>query len=129
MAMSWDTVKRKIEQRVPNYLELLTSFQDDYHVMHDVYWQGVITNLPLPADGDEVLLDMSRRPHDQVEAWNDVGIIPHSLACSIWVDVQEGGWCLGGALTWEAVERYRMWGFGTMSDWTTDEWIDSEEAP
>lgn len=59
------------------------------------YFQGLRTHNILPADGNKIAPDKTKKPADQGENWADIGIVlPSSMELAVQVDVYEGprGW-------------------------------------
>ena len=51
---------------------------------HGWYFQGIGTADKLPANGEEVVPDLSRHPHYQSESWADLGInFPATIECAV----------------------------------------------
>jgi hypothetical protein len=69
-----ETLKNKANARLNSIWLGLIAKQDAFHTLHGRYFQGIRTHRITPKDGDESEADLTRKPTDQVEDWNDFGI-------------------------------------------------------
>ena len=84
MALS-QVLKDQIDPVIDDLVTQLVSIQSTYKTANDKYWQGITCVATLPADGNEESSDLTVKPTDQAETWDDESI---SLAATLPVRLQ-----------------------------------------
>ena len=65
------TLKDQVDPVIDDLVTQLTSIQSTYKTANNKYWQGIDCVPILPADGTSQSADLTVKPTDQVESWND----------------------------------------------------------
>lgn len=74
-----------------DFLAHIAARQDAYSAIHGKYFQGISTHSVVPADGFETAPDLSVKPTDQAEDWDDIGfILPDTLPCAVEIHTYDG---------------------------------------
>ena len=110
MALS-QTLKDQIDPILDDLVTDLASIQSTYKTANDKYWQGVPCVSITPADGNEESTDLTVKPTDQDENWNDEAIsLASTLPVHLQVDSYDGpqgfGYVVIGIVI-EATRTYR----------------------
>lgn len=67
------------------------TWEANYLAVHGGYWQGIINPSVIPADNNEVALNLARRPTDQIEDWAAANLtLPATLPMAFQIDVHNG---------------------------------------
>ena len=129
-------LKVKIDGQLSSLLTHLETRQEVYFTANGRYFQGIRTHAFLPKGeiGEETPPDMTRKPTDQAEDWNDVGIIlPAEMPFALAIDVYEGprghGWSARTEVEYQgqqvaSAEFARQVGFGPDAEHYTHDWQD-----
>lgn len=117
----------KINTLLANFKTALTSAQSNYFTAKGRYWQGLQTPLVIPTDQNELVVEKTHHPTDQVESWEDVSIVlPASLSIALAVHVYDGplghGYMVIGKV--KLGEQYWMRSVNMGPEvWRTHKWI------
>ena len=97
-----------------------------------IHFQGIVTPATPPDDGASVVPDLTKKPTDQAEAWEDLftGLtaLDSPWACSMQIDVYDGplgkGWTLTARATKDNILMSKVWSFGPEERGT--DWIETD---
>lgn len=65
----------------------LVTAQKNYLRVKGRYWQGIALTSGIPADGNELPADFSRKPTDQQESWDSIGLRTDKATLPLRVEV------------------------------------------
>ena len=103
--------------------------QDAYILTHDgKYFQGLDTNDPLPANGNEMAPNFLHQPTDQVATWTPADF-PPNVPSSLRIDVYTGnvaGWVATLSFTYGGLLWQKAHGYGDVTSLSHD-WLSYEE--
>lgn len=113
-------IKAAAEQFRQDHGTKFRNRQETYFAIHNINWQGIISHAVIPDDGIAAPPDLTRRPTDQVERWQDVftgaNALPANWPIAIQVDVYDGpsgkGWTITVLATKNLITYSRTWNFG-----------------
>jgi hypothetical protein len=109
-------------------IELL---QVDYLANNSRYWQGLRTHEDIPENGNSHAPDKGRKPTDQDEDWNDLGVpLPAATPISLAVHTHDGpdgfGYTVEGRVIIAGQEWVKCIGVGSHSQ--TYDWVEVLEG-
>ena len=116
-----DKLKTDLEKFEFDHAAKFEAVQTDYFAAHGKYWQGIETPATLPDEGTkEKDPDLTKKPQDQVEKWEDVfkgaELLPSKWPATMRCDVYEGplglGWVLTLAVSEGGIRWQRSWNYG-----------------
>ena len=85
------TLKDQVDPIIDDLVTQLTSIQSTYKTGNAKYWQGLPCVSIIPSDGIEESTDLTVKPTDQTETWNDEAIsLAATLPVCLQVNVYDG---------------------------------------
>ncbi len=127
-------LEAKADRILSDLAAALAPIQASYLGAHGRYWQGLRSHAALPADGNGEAPDLSRKPTDQTESWQDVRVpLPAAMVIATQVDVYDGplgrGYIVAGEL--EIVGRRWRRAIGVGPEARSHDWeqMQSGDAP
>ena len=115
------TLETNLDKFQSDHVAKIAAVQDAYFATHGRYWQGIETP-DIPPDELTAVKspDLTKRPTDQAEKWDDVFrsalALPSTWPASLRVDVYDGplgkGWTLTVVATKAGVRYWRTWSVG-----------------
>jgi len=92
-----DTLKNSCNSVLDDLVTQLSTIQSDYYneliegQVRGRYWQGIRVTNSIPADGNEQSVDLTKKPSDQSESWQDVGVtLSSQISVSLEVNIYTG---------------------------------------
>lgn len=113
-------IKAAAEQFKQDHGAKFLNRQEAYLTARNINWQGIISHVTIPDDGVATAPDLTRRPTDQNERWQDVftgaNLLPATWPIAVQVDVYDGpsgkGWTITVLATKNGITYSRTWNFG-----------------
>lgn len=123
-------IKAAAQAFVAQQLSTIIPVQNQYF-NKGINWQGINTPDTIPNDGATVVPDLTKKPTDQTEAWEDMftGLttLDSPWNCQMQIDVYDGplgkGWTLTARARKDSTLMSKVWSFGP-EDRATD-WIET----
>lgn len=85
------SLKNKADTLIGDLRIALEPIQTSYRVVNRKYWQGLSTSSAIPKDGIEVETERNKHPSDQIETWEDVGVlVPSMMPVSLEIHTYDG---------------------------------------
>ena len=104
------TLKDQCDPLIDTLVTDLVSIQSTYKTANNKYWQGIACVPILPADGNEESSDLTVKPTDQAENWNDESIsLASTLPVCLQVDSYDGPQGLGYVVSGVVIEATRTY--------------------
>lgn len=104
MALS-SSLEASADAILDDVVSQLSSIQGSYKTSNGKYWQGVSPVTGVPEDGNTLPVDMTKKPTDQSENWNDVSVtLDNDICVSVKVFVYDGPSGHGYVVCGEVVE-------------------------
>lgn len=129
-------IKAAAQSFVAQQLSTIIPVQNQYF-NKGINFQGINTPATIPNDGGTVVPDLTKKPTDQAESWEDMFNVADGTALdSPWnvqmqIDVYNGplgkGWTLTARARKDTTLMSKVWSFGP-EDRATD-WIETEITP
>jgi len=132
MALS-ASLKATVDAVFDDLVTQLETIQSDYYnelvdgFARGRYWQGIRVTNSIPADGNSVAIDLTKKPQDQAESWQDVGImldssIPVALSVNTYLGTNGAGYTVCGQVIENGITYSRCVNVGPEiyrnHDWT-----------
>lgn len=86
--MSIANIKTQIESLFATYKDKIETLQANYYASHGCYFQGIKVNNDIPVWGNNVTVDLTKKPTDQLDSWPN-NFLLSNLPCTIEIFVEE----------------------------------------
>ncbi|MCA1557683.1 MAG: hypothetical protein LC731_03980 [Acidobacteria bacterium] len=96
-----EEILKSVDARLGLLVDTLKTKQEAYRKQHGHYWQGLRTHDKAPKDGEKKAGNKKRKPTDQSESWEDMGVSISDEEASFAVDVYDGAQGKGYTITAE----------------------------
>lgn len=116
----------KLQPVVESVMTEISGLQNAYFASHGRYFQGIKTTDIVPKEGTLVTPDKTRKPHHQLEDWNDFGAnindLPFSLEICSYQSPFGCGWESIFLVEIDGVKHAKIVGEGVESYFRNFDW-------
>ena len=125
------TLQEELEKFQSDNLAVVEKIQSIYISNHRVFFQGIETPSTLPDEKTkEIDADLTKRPTDQAEKWEDVfkgvDLLPTKFPGTLRFDVYDGprgkGWTMTIACAEDGKRQEKTWNFGPETERHDKDW-------